>query len=84
MGFSKIGLFFFLCFVLQITKAQQLDSITVDRQVFQVTPELTYSYKAPKIHTGDPVIKEKKTSFNTRYNFNRILSTNVVGATITF
>ncbi len=37
-----------------------------------------------KVQTGDPVIKEKKTSFNTRYNFNRILNTNVIGATITF
>jgi membrane-associated phospholipid phosphatase len=49
MHFYKIGLLFFLCFVVQIASAQQLDSVAVDRQVFQVSPEHTYSYKAPKM-----------------------------------
>jgi hypothetical protein len=37
-----------------------------------------------KTNSADPLLKPKKTTFNTRYNFNRILNTNVVGATITF
>lgn len=37
-----------------------------------------------KTSTALPGVKEKKTTFNTQYNFNRILNTNVVGATITF
>jgi membrane-associated phospholipid phosphatase len=48
MRFSKIVVLFFFCFEMQIAAAQQQDSVAVNRQVFQITPELTYSYKAPK------------------------------------
>jgi len=49
MRFSKIVVFFFYGFAIQILSAQQLDSIAVDRQVYEVSPGLTYSYKAPKM-----------------------------------
>ena len=49
MRFSTIGLLVLFSFIVQTATAQQLDSVAVDRQIFQVSPELTYSYKAPKI-----------------------------------
>ena len=49
MRFSKIVVLFFYGFAIQTLSAQQLDSVAVNRQVFQVSPELTYSYKAPKM-----------------------------------
>ena len=49
MRFSKIGFLVLFSFIVQTATAQQLDSVAVDRQVFQVSPELSYSYKAPKI-----------------------------------
>jgi hypothetical protein len=49
MRFSKIVVLFFYGFAIQSLSAQQLDSVAVNRQVFQVSPELTYSYKAPKM-----------------------------------
>ena len=49
MRFSKIVVLFFYGIAIQTLSAQQLDSIAVDRQVYEVSPGLTYSYKAPKM-----------------------------------